>query len=494
MINDATKLTDTSNWNTKPATSSDDGWKLIQNKKSSMNNISRERLESMCAAMHQTKITVVLRVPQDTEEFSAAETHLNTIRELTKQDSNLVVLDSKGVNHVNIHKAFNADKYIEYFQPREKKLPNGTIQISVAHHVLSEISNFNKALLIPFLKKNRVYVHFNQKEGLEHFSAIGVIFGPHPELTWRDRIIEKIKKTMKADISEEECGKIQTTFQKPKIVISMVPQIISNPKYSNTKSIALEIRVPATHENVYLNILDRLNERASTLQDEEVDLTLDEQLGKFFPYYAKRSRPKLFESLMRKQNTDMSTVSAIPLFGVSPDALDYEVSDSNGTKQSVRNWIHGHPNIQSVERTASTKDLGKFLLIVDRDSKEDVEDFLDGLFAHIPESNQIAQFKKPQRGGNSFQKQRINNINNYLNKLEERVNADLLMYDDDEHATTPPTRPRRLTISYAQATRRLSFQNETTPAATKIGHAQSMTATLLSTLTLTSLDEAMSKM
>jgi hypothetical protein len=86
----------------------------------------------------------------------------------------------------------------------------------------------------------------------------------------RDRIVEKIEKTMKADITEEECEKLNTAFQQPKIVISMVPQIISNMKYNNTKSIALEIRVPATHENVYLNILDRLNKRASTLQNDEV--------------------------------------------------------------------------------------------------------------------------------------------------------------------------------------------------------------------------------
>jgi hypothetical protein len=59
----------------------------------------------MRAAMKKTKVTVVFRVPPDTEEgYSAAATHLSTIRELSKQDSNLVVLDSKGINHVNIHR------------------------------------------------------------------------------------------------------------------------------------------------------------------------------------------------------------------------------------------------------------------------------------------------------------------------------------------------------------------------------------------------------
>jgi hypothetical protein len=232
----------------------------VQSKKSSLNNISKERLETMRAAMKQTKVTVVFRVPPDTDEgYSAAETHLNTIRELSKQDSNLVVLDSKGINHVNIHKAFIEEKYKEAFNPREKKLPNGMIQVSVAHHVLSEVENFNKTLLIPFLKKNRAYIHFNQKDGgLEHFSAIGVLFGPHPELSWRDDLVDKIKNMMKAEIMEEECTKINTMLQQPKIVLSMIPQTISNPKYKETKSIALEIRVPAEHETVYLNILDRL--------------------------------------------------------------------------------------------------------------------------------------------------------------------------------------------------------------------------------------------
>jgi hypothetical protein len=134
---DGTQPMDTNNGFAKPSDNIDGGWKQVQHKKSSLNSISKDRLESMRAMMKQTKVTVVFRVPQDTEEnYSAAETHLNIIRELSKQDSNLVVLDHKGINHVNIHKAFSEEKYKEAFNPREKKIPNGTIQVSVAHHVL----------------------------------------------------------------------------------------------------------------------------------------------------------------------------------------------------------------------------------------------------------------------------------------------------------------------------------------------------------------------
>jgi hypothetical protein len=106
------------------------------------------------------------------------------IQELSKQDSNLIVLDSKGVNQINIHKSLSPEKYKDIFQPQERAL----------HYVLSENESFNKALLLPFLKKNNVFIYFNQKEGLKHFSAIGVLFRPHPELTWQQDIVEKIKK------------------------------------------------------------------------------------------------------------------------------------------------------------------------------------------------------------------------------------------------------------------------------------------------------------
>jgi hypothetical protein len=55
-----------------------------------------------------------------------------------------------------------------------------------------------------------------------------------------------------------------------------VPQQISNPHHNKTTSLALEIRVPAAHEQTYLNILERLNKQKSTLQDGKADLTLDD--------------------------------------------------------------------------------------------------------------------------------------------------------------------------------------------------------------------------
>jgi hypothetical protein len=155
---------------------------------------------------------------------------------------------------------------------------------------------------------------------------------------------------------------------------------------------------------------------------------------------------------MKKQNTEMHDVSAIPIFGLTPAAAEFPVMTATGTPETVNRWIQNHPNVLKMEKTASSKDLGKYMLIVERDSKEEVDEFLENLFDQMPDNFQPGQFQKPQRGGNAFKTKRISNIKNYLDKLEEQVQTDLLMYDEESISTTPPSRPRRMTISYAQAT------------------------------------------
>jgi hypothetical protein len=92
-----------------------------------------------------------------------------------------------------------------------------------------------------------------------------------------------------------------------------------------------------------------------------------------------------------------------------------------------------------------------------------VEEYVDALLSQIPElENKPAGFNKPQRGGNKYHQNRVEKIKNYLDKLEGKINDDISMYDDDSEISSPPFRRRRPNISYAQATKRLSFQNETT--------------------------------
>jgi hypothetical protein len=470
----------------------DNNWKTVQNKKS---NSGQVRNESTTSNLVKTKVTITLRVPKDKPAgFSAAEIHLATIKELSKQDENLITLDHAGNNQINIHKGFGDEKYKEWFKPREKKFASGGGQISVAHYVLSELTSFNKTLMYTFLKKNNVFIYFNQREGLEHFSAIGVLFGPHPDYSWRQDTVDSLEMTIKAELTPEECKSLTKNAQ-AQVVVQLTPQSINNNKFSKVTSVALEVRVPAEHARIYTEVLDRLNERASLLGEGEVDIVLDAKVGTFFPYYAKSERPQLFERLMRKQNSEMSSSSVIPVFGLTETASNTIVEDQSGKRLSVSEAILAHPNIRKIEKTASSAELGKFLLIIDRYMKDQVENYVDGVFELVPElESQPANFKKPQRGGNAFRKSRINNINNFLTKLEQAIDGENLMYADDDEDTTPPPRPKRFTVSYAQAAKLTNPQTPTVsqnPPTSQVSTNTTTTAT--STITQESLEEALQR-
>jgi hypothetical protein len=470
----------------------DFGWNTVGNKKKPP-MIKEKEIDA--SKLTKTKITITLRVPSDkAADYSAAEIHIATLRELGKQDGNLIVLDSSGNKHINIHKSFGHDAYKEMFKKREKIFPNGGGQVSVAHYVLSEISSFNKTLMIPFLRTNKVFIYFNQREGIEHFSAIGVMFGPHPDYTWRQKITDSLENTILADLFPEETKSLSNSSSKPKIMIQLTPQQISNNKHSKVTSIALEVRVPAEHERVYLEILDRLNERASQLKDGEVDIVLDECIGTFFPYYAKAERPKLFEELMKKQNTALASVSIIPIFGYTSNAMNQMVK-SGSDELTLHTAIQSHPNILKIEQTASSAMLGKYLVIFDRYMRDEVKTHMDELFKQLDElPDQPMNFVKPQRGGNAFKKARINNISTFLSRLEQKIDGENISYADDDEASTPPPHPRRFTISYAQATKRLSFSKETvlTPPTNSV-HATTTTMTTALTLTQETLEESLNK-
>jgi hypothetical protein len=196
---------------------------------------------------------------------------------------------------------------------------------------------------------------------------------------------------------------------------------------------------------------------------------------------------------MRKQNSDMSSSSVIPVFGLTENASNTIIEDQNGKQLTVSEAILAHPNIRKIEKTASSAELGKFLLIIDQYMKDQVENYVDSVFELIPElENQPASFMKPQRGGNAFRKARINNINNFLTKLEQEIDGENLMYADNNEDTTPPPRPKRFTVSYAQAAKILPPQLPNViqnPPASQVTTNTTTTAT--STITQEPLEEAL---
>jgi hypothetical protein len=242
--------------------------------------------------MKKVKVTFAVRVPKDTTNFSPAKLHLEALHEIHKIDDSLIVFNFSGEVKVNFETSMSDAQYKEFFHPLEKRIGRIPGWISISHEVyLTRKASECKEQIFPFLKKNKIFLYINPKPGLEHFAAIGVLFGPNPDFTWRDELATLLIDTMKVTISDEEKQILGVTdSNEPKIILSLNIQAIGNKTADQTTtSVALEVRVPTEHKRTYIEIIERLYEKE---QDEEI--IIPSKLGKFFPYYMKSKKNRSF--------------------------------------------------------------------------------------------------------------------------------------------------------------------------------------------------------
>jgi hypothetical protein len=316
--------------------------------------------------MKKVKVTFAARVPKDTTTFSPAKLHLKALHEIHKFDESLLVFDYCGKSKVNFETAMTDTQYKEIFHPVEKKIGRSPGWISISHEIYLTIKPSEcKEKIFPYLKKNKIFLYINQKPGLEHFAAIGVLFGPNPDFTWRDELATLLIKTMKSVITDAEKQILGTTdSNEPKIILSLNIQAIgNNSSTATTTLVALEVRVPTKHKKTYIDIIKRLYKK-----EQEEEIVVPSKLGKFFPYYMKSKKPEVFNYLMRQQNAEMSNTTIIPIFGYTPEVQKQQIT-IDGESTTVELAMATTKNIIRIEATPSTWNLHKYLIIVKTDNK-----------------------------------------------------------------------------------------------------------------------------
>jgi hypothetical protein len=146
---------------------SDNGeWKIVTKKGNKDSNP-----EAIKSTMKKVKVTVMIRAPRNTSEFPPAKLHIDTLHEIHKFDDTLLVFNLSGDTRVNIEAPMSEARYKETFKPVEKRQGNNSVStVSIAHDMyLTGKANECKEAIFPFLKKNKIFLYFNPKPGLEHF-------------------------------------------------------------------------------------------------------------------------------------------------------------------------------------------------------------------------------------------------------------------------------------------------------------------------------------
>jgi hypothetical protein len=408
--------------------------------------------------MKKVRMTITIRQPAETtkkEPFSPAELHIDLLHKIHKFDESLIVANAEGNEKINIESEMLEQKYKDTFKPFEKRVGKGPSTISISHDIyMTAKASECKEAIFPFLKKNRIFIYFNPKPGLEHFAAIGVLFRPNPDVTWRDQLADLLIDTMKPEINDEEKNKLGTANDgSPKVILSLNIQLIGINKPTEISSVALEIRVPSGTERIYTTVIERLYEKA-----EKQELMIPNKLGKFFPYYMKSKKPEIFSFLMRKQNADMSSTTAIPIFGYTPEARNQKM-EIDGEETTVELALATTPRILRIKATPSTWNIHKYLIIVKTTDKEAAQKDIRKIFGKIsnPLENQPANFPVPRCGGRETEREKPfesniqePSISAYMSGLET-----LALADNPQEAgpLAPPKRYRKFTISYATATK-----------------------------------------
>jgi hypothetical protein len=165
----------------------------------------------MDSTMKKVRVTLTIRSTKD-NEFNPAKLHIDMLHELHKFDESLIVFNTTGDKKVNIESSISAIRYKELFKPMEKAHNKGIVTVSISHYIfITEKPGSCKEAIFPFLKKNKIFIYFNPKPGLEHFTAIGVLFGPNPDYIWRDELADLLIDTMQPEITAEEAKTMGNT-------------------------------------------------------------------------------------------------------------------------------------------------------------------------------------------------------------------------------------------------------------------------------------------
>jgi hypothetical protein len=432
-------------------------WTEVKRKNQSTTTEKVDETENM--SMKKVKVTFAIRVPKDISNFAPAKLHIDTLHEMHKFDESMIVFDSAGDKKINIEGPML--DYKDTFKPVEKRVGRGTGWISISHTLLmTKKASECKEAVFPFLKKNKVFLYINPKPGLEHFAAIGILFGPNPDYIWRDELADLLIDTMKTVITDEEKNILGTSdSNEPKIILSLNIQTVGNTIPTPTTTIALEIRVPNEQKSTYIDILQRLYENA-----QEQETIIPSTLGKFFPYYMKSKMPEVFNFMMRQQNAEMADTAIIPIFGYTTEVRQAKIQ-IDGQETTVELAMATTKNIIRLATTPSSWNLHKYLVIVHKENKDDVTTEIQKIFNKIQEplENQPPNFPVPRCGGSEKMGKIRDRPGPKQRNSEEQIDKTTSTYmvsletialannPQDAGPTSPPKRYRKFTISYASA-------------------------------------------
>jgi hypothetical protein len=363
-----------------------------------------------------TPIKIEFQIPSSQTTFKLNKAHQEILQIMKDKDPTLEIIPSKeGKAKFSDLLTFPANEqaYNELFDHAVVKQPTEARKIIVTHSLITSMKfsdlKFQNTKLMDHMFKNKIWIRYNQSQTLQ-VAALGFIQGVHPRVTHRDGFISKLQASIHLEMTEAERGQIETKLAPNKKQTTKEGDIQPDIKLEvNTRTIgygngdtrikteAFEIRVPIEIRLEIKEIMTRLGSKNLI------------PAGVFVPYgLAQTVGVEVYKKLLRMQNEYLTNFRIIPVFGITPQALQHVIQiEHNNTplrSMTLQHFILSTSSVLGLETTNRAADLGKLFLISDASSIIEARCFVDTTLKELYESGVIPaelilpNFNPPRRG------------------------------------------------------------------------------------------------
>ena len=342
--------------------------------------LPKEARSFNCAALHRKWFELVKRIDNEAKLITVNNTAISSVRQFPK--------DQTGYN-----KAF-PQRVTK--QPGQAKVAEVVFEMRTDKK-FQELKT-NNLEMMGFLKEHRIYFKRNVSNQTRR-DSIGFLTHVHPRYTWREELQETIIETLKEEMKEEEIEKFENAGENGQgyyLTLSFRKQYI-NVEKNLIHTEALEVQTAPELKEIIARALMRAS------KNKEIP-------GNYIPYaVVKNTGKEEFAKILKRQNGYLQAINTSAIQGMTKAMLEKELTyneDGVVKRATVKEIFTMHPSIESIERTAQSGEMGKYVLVYKKEREAAVNEFIDHTCefvnnSEIPEEIKHQTYPKIRRTSNS---------------------------------------------------------------------------------------------
>jgi hypothetical protein len=241
-------------------------------------------------------------------------------------------------------------------------------RVFLTHHVLMQESvKTVKEKLWNYITEKRLWMQNRDLKSVETRS-IGWLVGAHPALVFRPSIERELNRLV-AELPLELCEEMVALHGNPNKTDNLPPFFVNQREHA----FGFEKDCVATSALTVSCVSDRarlMKELLSNVKRQDLSYM-------FIPLgMPTMEAQQAYKKFIICNNDKINTVQGLSVNGFSDELFSKAMDPEDNNSQTVQEYLFTHPAIQTIEYTNLTKENGRFILVVLKESFHEVRDFV----------------------------------------------------------------------------------------------------------------------